>query len=158
MELDEIKALNVPVADDSILFLWAPAIKLEEALDVMRAWGFTYRTMMVWVKETIGLGMYVRTKHELLLIGKKGNIPLPAPEDRPPSVISAPNQPEHSQKPDVFYEIIERMYPNASKIELFARKKREGWVAWGNEVWPTFIPSKKSLNSPAYMKRLLSSI
>ncbi len=134
MELEEIKALKVPAADDAVLFLWAPAIKVKEALEVMEAWGFEYRSMMVWVKDVIGLGYYVRTMHELLLIGRKGSMPFPAPEDRPPSVVSAPRQPEHSQKPDVFYEIIEKMYPNARRIELFARRKREGWDSWGNEI------------------------
>jgi MT-A70 len=73
MTLDEIKALEVPACDDAVLFLWATSPKLIEALDVMNAWGFTYRTCMVWVKDKIGMGYYARQRHELLLIGKRGN-------------------------------------------------------------------------------------
>jgi len=134
MELEKIKAIRIPADDDALLFLWAPAPKLEEALEVMRAWGFSYRTCMVWVKDKIGMGYYVRVKHELLLIGVRGDgIGAPLPENRPESVVFA-ERAEHSKKPDIFYELIEKMYPKHSKIELFARSRRGGWEAWGNEV------------------------
>jgi N6-adenosine-specific RNA methylase IME4 len=134
LELEKIKAIKIPAGDDALLFLWAPAPKLEEALEVMKAWGFSYRTCMVWVKDKIGMGYYVRVKHELLLIGVRGGgIGTPLPENRPESVVFA-ERGEHSKKPDIFYELIEKMYPNHSKIELFARSRREGWEAWGNEV------------------------
>jgi N6-adenosine-specific RNA methylase IME4/ParB-like chromosome segregation protein Spo0J len=134
LELEKIKAIKIPADDDALLFLWAPAPKLEEALEVMKAWGFSYRTCMVWVKDKIGMGYYVRVKHELLLIGVRSDgIGTPLPENRPESVVFA-ERAEHSEKPDIFYEIIEKMYPKHSKIELFARSKRGGWEAWGNEV------------------------
>jgi len=134
LELEKIKATEIPADDNAMLFLWAPAPKIEEALEVMKAWGFSYRTNLVWVKDKIGMGYYARVKHELLLIGIKGEgIGTPLPENRPESVIFA-ERTEHSKKPDVFYEIIEKMYPKHSKIELFARNKREGWEGWGNEV------------------------
>jgi len=134
LELEKIKEIKVPADDNAMLFLWTPAPKIEEALDVVKAWGFSYRTCMVWVKDKIGTGYYSRGKHELLLIGTKGEgIGLPLPENRPESVIFA-ERTEHSKKPDIFYEIIEKMYPKHSKIELFARSKREGWEAWGNEI------------------------
>jgi N6-adenosine-specific RNA methylase IME4 len=75
----------------------------------------------------------VRNQHELLLIGRRGEMPVPLPANRPPSVIQAPRR-EHSQKPDEAYEVIERMYPGLPKIELFARNIRPGWMQWGNEV------------------------
>lgn len=133
MTLDAIKALKVPAGRDAILFLWATSPKLREALDVMEAWGFTYRTNLVWVKDKIGMGYYARQRHELLLVGKRGDHPTPDPENRPDSVLEAPRV-KHSAKPDRAYETIERMYPNASRVELFARSRRDGWTSWGNET------------------------
>ena len=134
MALGEIKKLEVPSAEDAVLFLWAVASKLPEALEVMAAWGFEYKTDLVWVKDWIGLGTWVRHRHEPLLLGRRGNYPPPEPEDRPDSVIEAPRG-RHSEKPVAAYELIERAYPLASKLELFARGvPRNGWTAWGNEV------------------------
>lgn len=135
MTIEEICAL--PIADiameDSVLFLWATAPKLAECFEVITAWGFTYRTCMVWVKDKIGMGYYVRNRHELLLIAKRGTLPTPAPSDRVGSVVEAPRL-AHSAKPPAFYEIIEKGYPGLPKIELFCRIPREGWAAWGNEA------------------------
>ena len=86
------------------------------------------------VPSNIGLGYYFRARHELLLLGKKGNdIPTPIEANRPDSVICAPRT-RHSEKPEIVYDIIEKMYPNRKYLELFARKERPGWTAWGNEV------------------------
>jgi len=133
MDLSEIRSLTVPAADDSILFMWTTAPKLEEAFSVLNSWGFTYKTCAVWDKERKGMGYYFRINHELLLVATKGNFPAPAPENRPDSIIRSPRG-EHSKKPEEFYEIIEAMYPAASKLEMFCRSPREGWNAWGNEV------------------------
>jgi len=134
MELEKIKEIKVPAANNAMLFLWAPAPLIRQGLEVLEAWGFSYHTNMVWLKDKIGMGYYARMKHELLLIGTKGEgIGTPLPENRPESVIFA-ERTEHSKKPDVFYEIIEKMYPKHSKIELFARNKRDGWETWGNEI------------------------
>ncbi len=133
MSLDEIKALELPqIAPDALLLMWATSPKLTEALEVVEAWGFEYRSCLVWVKHAIGMGYWARQRHELLLVCKAGDFPAPAPEDRPDSVIEAPRE-EHSKKPDQVYALIERMFPNASKIELFCRRPREGWASWGNE-------------------------
>ncbi len=134
MPLNEICALPVPAADHAVLFLWAVASKLPEALQVMRTWGFHYRTNLVWVKDWIGLGTWVRHRHEHLLIGSRGDWPPPQPEQRVDSVIEA-RRGRHSEKPACVYELLEQMYPEATKLELFARgKPRHGWHAWGNEV------------------------
>lgn len=133
MSTDEICTKKVPSANDAILFLWATNPLLKDALQVMEAWGFKYKTNMVWVKDRMGLGFYVRGQHELLLIGTKGKMSPPEELNRPTSVIQNSIQ-EHSKKPDQVYSIIERMYPNAKYLELFARQKREKWTAWGNEV------------------------
>ena len=135
MNLQQIlkfEVLNV-CTPDTVLFLWSPSSKLSEAIRVIEAWGFSYRTCMVWAKPSIGAGYWVRQQHELLLIAKRGNPPVPAPRDRPPSLINAPRT-DHSEKREEFYRIIEHMYPGLPKLELFARKPREGWEAWGNEV------------------------
>jgi N6-adenosine-specific RNA methylase IME4 len=133
MALDDIKALDVPAAADAALFLWAPSPKLPEALEVLNAWGFTYRTCAVWVKDRIGMGYYFRQRHELLLVGIRGNLPVPAEGSRPDSVIEAPRL-AHSQKPPVVHDLIDAMYPGIPKVELFARIQRPGWYCWGNEV------------------------
>jgi N6-adenosine-specific RNA methylase IME4/ParB-like chromosome segregation protein Spo0J len=135
MELAEICALPVAAlaADTSALFLWTTAPHLQEAFQVLAAWGFEYKSNAVWVKDKLGLGYYVRNRHELLLIATRGNFPCPQPANRPSSVIEAPRR-EHSRKPDEAYEMIERMYPDLPRIELFARQARPGWDAWGNEI------------------------
>jgi N6-adenosine-specific RNA methylase IME4 len=134
MQTYEIAELKIPAAKDAVLFLWATAPKLENALYVMKNWNFQYVTNMVWVKDRIGTGYYVRGKHELILIGRKGNMPVPDEGDRPPSVIIAPRG-RHSEKPAILYSIIEKMYPNGKYLELFARKKHSSkWAAWGNEL------------------------
>jgi len=116
------------------LFMWSTAPHLPEALQVMQSWDFEYVTHMVWVKDKIGLGYWVRNQHELLLIGRRGDMLTPAFENRPSSVFNAARR-AHSQKPDEAYEIIERAYPELPKIELFARgEARLGWAVWGNQA------------------------
>lgn len=133
MPLDEIKALQPPVPDDAILFLWATAPKLADATEVIDAWGFEYRTAMFWVKDKIGMGHYVRQRAEVLLIAKRGDMSTPETSSRPDSVVEAPRT-SHSEKPEVFYELIEKMYPGRRYGEIFARRRRQGWGAWGNEI------------------------
>jgi N6-adenosine-specific RNA methylase IME4 len=135
MTIDEICALPVGeiATKDAVLFLWATAPKLSECMRVIEAWGFQYRTNMVWVKNKIGMGYHVRNQHELLLIAKRGEVPVPLPKNRPSSVVNA-TRGAHSEKPEVFHEIIEKMYPELPKIELFARAVRSGWTAWGNQT------------------------
>jgi N6-adenosine-specific RNA methylase IME4/ParB-like chromosome segregation protein Spo0J len=133
MTADELAALPLPAADDAVLFLWVTSPKLVEGVELMQAWGFDYRTCMVWVKDKIGMGYYARQQHELLLIGRRGDLPVPEPSDRPSSVISAPRE-RHSAKPAEAYELIERMYPRLPRVEIFARGPRPGWAVWGNEA------------------------
>jgi N6-adenosine-specific RNA methylase IME4 len=135
LELAEICALPVSAlaADDALLFLWATSPKLAEAMQVIEAWGFNYRTCMVWVKDVIGMGYYARQRHELLLIAVKGHPPVPATAARPDSVQEWPRG-RHSEKPHLFYDLIERMYPNWARLELFARNTRAGWACLGNEI------------------------
>ena len=142
MPTESICNLPIHSAKNSILFLWATAPKLQDALEVMKRWGFEYRTNMVWIKDKIGPGYYFRAKHELLLVGKKGKILVPEVEDRPNSVLISPRR-AHSEKPYEVYEMIEKMYPNQKYLELFARNKRENWTSWGNEAEKVVITSTK---------------
>lgn len=134
-ETADIKALPVGTlaANDCVLFLWATPAMLQEALQVMRFWGFEYKSQVVWRKDRVGTGYWFRSRHEVLLVGTRGNVPAPAPGTQWDSVIDAPVG-EHSAKPDVFYELIEDYYPNLPKIELNARRLRQGWEAWGLEA------------------------
>jgi N6-adenosine-specific RNA methylase IME4 len=101
---------------------------------VIKAWGFTYKTGLVWVKDKIGMGYWARMRHELLLIAVRGEMPTPHESARPDSVIDAPRG-EHSAKPPRVYDIIDAMYPELTKIELFSRAPapREKWSAHGNQ-------------------------
>jgi N6-adenosine-specific RNA methylase IME4 len=134
MELKDICKLKIPSADDSVLLLWATAPKLLEAFEVIKGWGFEYKTNMVWVKDKIGMGYYVRGRHELLLISVKGKPKVPATIDRQDSVIFGSRK-EHSEKPHSVYDFIESSYPDSKYIEIFARNKHsDKWQVWGNEV------------------------
>ncbi len=133
MDVGGIMALPVPSADDAVLFLWATVPMLVEAIEVLEAWGFEYKSGFVWVKDRIGTGYWARNRHELLLIGTKGKIPAPAMGQQFDSVIDAPVG-DHSAKPFAVHEMIEEMFPSLPRIELFAREQFEGWDAWGNEI------------------------
>lgn len=135
MDLADIAGLpvNEIIADNSVLYLWSTAPMLLEALCVLQAWKFTYKSQFVWTKHKIGTGYWARNRHELLLIGTRGSKVCPPRGMAVDSVIDEPAR-EHSRKPDRAYEIVERYHPNAKKLELFARHVRDGWVSWGNEA------------------------
>jgi N6-adenosine-specific RNA methylase IME4 len=135
MELEAIKALPVATvaAPNCVLFMWTTQPKLSEAMEVIKAWGFDYRSGVVWDKKRMGMGHYFRIRTEHLLLAVKGSPGTPAQENRVENLIEAPRG-EHSKKPELFYELLERLYPNAVRLELFARGSRPGWNVWGNEV------------------------
>jgi N6-adenosine-specific RNA methylase IME4 len=142
MSLAEIEAL--PVADvcdaRAHLYLWVPNALLAEGMSVMAAWGFSYKTNLVWFKtrkdggpDGRGVGFYFRNVTELVLFGVRGrdNRTL-APGRRQVNLI-AERKREHSRKPEQLHEIVERCSPGPY-LELFARSKRPGWQVWGDEV------------------------
>lgn len=140
MSLEEIKAMKIPSAENAVLLLWVTSPKLEEGLQVLNSWGFKYRSSMIWDKSGIekglnwiGMGYWFRNQHELLLIGVKGQFSPPKEEVRFQSIYREKST-EHSKKPEFIYEMIEKMLPGHKYLELFARNKRSGWEAWGNEV------------------------
>lgn len=129
----EGKTIPEKTYEDSVLFLWATNAMLEDALRVMEEWGFKYKSNMVWCKDrSPGMGWFVDSRHELLLIGtKEENV---HPKFKPISWFEAPVQ-KHSQKPEIEEEIIEKMY-KGPYVDLFARenKGRKNWTYWGNEI------------------------
>ena len=122
------------VTEDAVIFMWAVSPLLPEAFQVMAEWDFTYKANRIWVKDKIGPGYWVRNRHELLLIGARGNIPTPNPSDLVDSILEAPRSDTHSEKPDGIREMVEAYYPSLPKLELFARVPVDGWAVWGNEV------------------------
>ena len=145
---DEVMRMEVPATNNAVLFLWVPYPKNREAFDILDRWGFEYKSKIIWEKDRIGIGHYVRAKHEELFICVKGQgLGIPAEADRPPSVVYA-ERTEHSKKPEIFYSIIERMYPGRTRIELFARgKPREGWKTWGLETTTEETTTTEKLSS-----------
>lgn len=136
MTIEELKALDVGgcALDDALIFMWATVPKLAECLELFEPWHFTYRTNLCWDKVDIGMGYYARNAHELLLIGKRGELPPPVTELRPGSVYHE-RPTEHSAKPGYYAELIEQWYPTLRKRELFSRDPtRPGWLpSWGNQ-------------------------
>jgi N6-adenosine-specific RNA methylase IME4 len=130
MKLEDICNLKVPSAENSHLYLWCPNSLLPQGLEVMKKWGFTYKTCITWAKHRSIFGYYFKGQTEQLLFGVKGKLP---PNDRKQTTLINAKIRKHSQKPDEMYEIIEKVSPKLY-LELFARNKREGWDTWGNEV------------------------
>jgi N6-adenosine-specific RNA methylase IME4 len=133
MDNSDIAKMNVPAADNCVLFMWATAPKLIEAIEVLKGWGFEYKTCAVWDKEKVGMGYWFRGQHELLMVGVKGNVSPPEASIRISSVIRESRQ-RHSRKPDCIAEYIELAFYDKSKIELFCREPRNGWYSFGNQI------------------------
>lgn len=132
MPLDRIKEMPVETlcAENAHLWLWVPNGLLQEGLDVMRAWGFTYRSPFYWIKPRLGLGNYIRNASETILFGTRGKAPVKFKAQ--PNWVFAPLQ-DHSHKPEEQYPIIERLSPGPY-LELFARRHQPGWDVWGNQI------------------------
>ncbi len=140
MDLQEVAQLPVGrvAAAQSHLYLWVPNALLSEGLEVMRAWGFTYKTNLVWFKirkdggpDGRGVGFYFRNVTELILFGVRGNLRTLKPGRTQVNLFSTRKR-EHSRKPDEIYDLIEACSPGPY-LELFARFRRDGWNQWGNE-------------------------
>lgn len=135
MSLDELKAL--PVTDlampDSHLHLWTTHSFYCEALELLQAWGFEYRSILVWTKPQLGMGHYWRSSCEFLLLGIRGKLPF---RDRSvPNWLCVPRG-KHSAKPDIFRKLVE-LVSDGPRLELFGRKAVPGWTVFGNEVETT---------------------
>ena len=158
MTLDDIKDLPVAaVAEDTAhLYLWVPNALLPEGLDVLRAWGFEYKTNLIWHKvrkdgepDGRGVGFYFRNTTELVLFGVRGkNARTLAPGRRQVNIIKSMKR-EHSRKPDEMYDLVEACSPGPY-LEMFARGSRPGWASWGNQAdeyfpsWNTYANHSQS--------------
>ena len=119
--------------DDAVLFFWATASTLPNALAIIKAWGFEFKTSAVWTKGESGVGTYFRTNHEVLMLATRGKPAAVSYGSQPPSSFYEDRR-DHSRKPEKAYEMIQAMYPGLTKLELFCRgKPRDGWDGWGNE-------------------------
>ena len=132
MDIKDIKALDVPAAEDAVLYMWGTVTHVPEAVDVIRAWGFEHKTQAVWDKQHFGSGWWFRGQHELLYVATRGDVSPPPEHARRSSVFRAPRG-EHSAKPEVVRTHIEKAHPNARKLEMFARDGKVGWELWGDE-------------------------
>lgn len=133
MPTEEICNMNVKslCCGNTVLFLWATNAMLEDALEVIKRWGFKYKSNIVWVKDKgPSIGWFVKSKHELLLIATRENNN--HPKQKPSSWINLKPS-KHSKKPDFFNDLIMSMY-DGPYLELFARNKKDKWEAWGNEI------------------------
>lgn len=147
LQLDEIKEIPVPLVADknSHLYLWVPNALLKEGLEVMEAWGFKYKSNLIWHKvrkdggpDGRGVGFYFRNTTEIILFGIRGSIRTLQPGRKQVNIIRTQKQ-EHSRKPDELYEIIESCSPGPF-LEIFARGKRKNWDVFGNQATEDYIP------------------
>lgn len=134
MPLEDICALPVaPIAArTALLLMWVTVPFAAAADEVIRAWGFRYKSQLVWPKSRIGTGYWARNQHELLLIATRGRYPCPRPALFPTSIIPGAQR-EHSRKPEWPLDVLDRRLPDARKLEMFARRPRRGWEVWGNQ-------------------------
>ncbi len=152
MDLASIKSLPVArvAAEPAHLYLWVPNAMLPDGLAVMAAWGFTYKSNIVWHKlrrdggsDGRGVGFYFRNVTEILLFGVRGKNARTLQPGRTQVNYLGTRKREHSRKPDEQYPLIEGCSPGP-RLELFARGPRPGWVCWGNQAadyapsWPTY--------------------
>jgi N6-adenosine-specific RNA methylase IME4 len=138
--LADICALVPPSSPDAVLLMWTVSSHLPEALEVIDAWNFEYKTIAWYYLKTnksgsprIGMGYWTRQVGELCLLATKGKPR--APEYRgEPAILIAPRGPRHSEKPAEQYNKIDRLFPGTTRLEMFARAAREGWDVFGNEA------------------------
>ena len=163
MDLEAICALPVArvAAPTSHLYLWVPNALLPEGLRVMKAWGFTYKSNIVWHKlrrdggsDGRGVGFYFRNVTELVLFGVRGKNARTLQPGRTQVNYLGTRKREHSRKPDEFYGIVEACSPGP-RLEMFARGARPGWTVWGNQADEGWEPSwpPYSHNSAAERRR-----
>ena len=128
---------NLPIksiiSNNSVLFLWVTSPLLEDSFKVIKQWGFKYKSSFIWDKVLHNMGYYNSVRHEFLLICTKGKC-TPQVKKLYNSVQRIQRSKKHSEKPKEFRDIIDFLYPNGERIELFARQSIEGWDCWGNEV------------------------
>ncbi|WP_456449621.1 MT-A70 family methyltransferase [Hydrogenimonas sp.] len=159
LSLEEIKTIPVQnvLKESAHLYLWVPNALLAEGLDVMQAWGFTYKTNLIWYKvrkdggpDRRGVGFYFRNVTEMILFGVKGKNARTLQPGRSQENIIISRKREHSRKPDEQYKVIESCSPGPY-LEMFARGPREGWSVWGNQA-EEYTPTWKTYKNHSQTK------
>lgn len=130
MTVQQIKAIELPLMDDGIVFLWTTHAFVRDAFDIIEAWGLKYKATLVWDKEIMGMGRTIRLQCEFCLIAFKGSPYFNGSSER--DIIRARRR-EHSRKPDEFFEFVNR-FTQGRRLEYFSREKREGWDIYGNDT------------------------
>lgn len=132
MTVEEVQKMPIGdlVTDNCHVWLWVYNATLRIGYDLLESWGFTPRSVFTWVKPRMGMGVYLRNCTEHLILATRGRAPILFKAQ--PNVGIFPVQ-DHSHKPEELYDIIERVSPGPY-LELFARRKRHGWLSWGNEI------------------------
>jgi len=131
MSMMELAAIKLPASDNCILWLWTTHKFIWDAKDLLGIWGFEYKAILVWDKQKMGMGEWLRMQCEFCLLGIKGK---PLWESKSLRDFISEVRTEHSVKPDVFYRMIENNF-NGSKLDYFSRKERTGWVGYGTELY-----------------------
>jgi N6-adenosine-specific RNA methylase IME4 len=130
MSIQEIKEIELPLMNDAVVLLWTTHKFLPDAFDILKTWGLEYKATLVWNKEKIGMGAWLRMQCEFCLIGIKGKPYWNNTEHR--DILNEPRR-EHSRKPDKFFELIEKI-TLGRRLEYFSREKRTGWEVYGNDI------------------------
>ncbi len=136
VKLNDLKKLNVPsiASDDCILFMWTTGPQFANSIELGESWGFEYKTVaFVWDKQVHNPGRYTLSQTEFVLAFKKGKFPTPRGARNVKQLVSV-HRGQHSEKPEIVIDGITKMFPEQSKIELFARKNYYGWDNWGLEI------------------------
>lgn len=159
-EICELPVSSV-LADTAHLYLWVPNALLPDGLAVMAAWGFTYKSNIVWHKirkdggsDGRGVGFYFRNVTEVVLFGTRGKNARTLAPGRSQVNFLATRKREHSRKPDELYPIIEACSP-APRLELFARGVRKGWSVWGNQADDSYEPTWQTYGHNSASERRL---
>lgn len=129
----QLASMELPAATDAQLFLWATSRSIGDAFLLHQLWGFQYRGLFVWKKPGLGMGRHIRHQCEFLLYGARPKGKLIEPKALPRQFQEWPNPRRHSEKPGQAYDMI-RAISDSPRIDMFARQKRPGFRAWGNEV------------------------
>jgi N6-adenosine-specific RNA methylase IME4/ParB-like chromosome segregation protein Spo0J len=130
MKVNQIKEIDLPLTDNSVVFLWTTHAFLKDAFDILEHWNLKYKATLVWDKEKMGMGRTIRLQCEFCLIAFKGNPIFNGSSERD---IIRESRREHSRKPEAFYQYVERS-TIGRKLEYFSREKRTNWEIYGNEV------------------------
>jgi len=130
MSLEQIKDIQLPAADDCVLWLWTTHSFIRDAYDLLNRWNFDDKAMLTWVKDSIGLGAWLRSKSEFCILAVRGKPVINLTNQS--TVLHAPRR-EHSRKPDEFYKLVDSLCVGR-KLDYFSRETREGWEQLGNDT------------------------